>query len=194
MVVHTSISWRRGSGSYTVAAAAAAAAASKGGATHASDRSTASSLGSRGLIRSVGVQLVHLFLRLTQLRLLVVTQVALLALRAGRNDLDAAWQYLESLRQRQVGEALVAQPTGGMWPPLTLPPPSQPAATLSRVTIYHYTSYPVTIMIYDVKKCIRNVGAVVEGQGVPVFLSLTVGGGGGGSSVSLDSASRCRGR
>jgi len=29
-------------------------------------------------------------------------QVALRALRAGRNNLDAAWQYLENLRQRKV--------------------------------------------------------------------------------------------
>lgn len=30
-------------------------------------------------------------------------QVALRALRVGRNDLDAAWQYLENLWQRKVG-------------------------------------------------------------------------------------------
>lgn len=33
---------------------------------------------------------------------LPVAQVALRALRAGRNNLDAAWQYLENLRQRKV--------------------------------------------------------------------------------------------
>lgn len=40
-----------------------------------------------------------------------LVQVALRALRAGRNNLDAAWQYLENLRQRKV------RSTGGpIWP------------------------------------------------------------------------------